>query len=285
MSEMNADLKAAQQRIQVLERNLRDAEEANRRLAKQVIKADQRVSDLNGEVLRLGLQLKHHLQLQAERDALASKLAELEGQEPIGEVVHSDVLPNAEGKYRHEFMSDFRIGVQAELYARPIPAEMSPEFTDTARSALLWVLWHHQGGSSPVGQPIRYALGMGEHERLSERQVQEAKRWAALTNSETRDFHRDHAERPVNARLLSAARAVVARWETPLWKDAPATAGFIYELRDALAACNESARKAVRLTQDELEVAAKEGGKTDWVTLFQRIETAVLRKNGIEVAE
>lgn len=67
--------------------------------------------------------------------------------------------------------------------------EASPEFTDTARAALLWVLWHHQGGSSPVGQPIRYALGMGAHEPLSEHQVQEARRWAALTNAETRDFH------------------------------------------------------------------------------------------------
>lgn len=67
--------------------------------------------------------------------------------------------------------------------------EMSPEFTDTARAALLWVLWHHQGGSSPVGQPIRFALGMGAHEPLNEQQVQEARRWAALTKSETRDFH------------------------------------------------------------------------------------------------
>lgn len=39
--------------------------------------------------------------------------------------------------------------------------EMSPDFTDTARAALLWVLWHHQGGSSDIGQPIRFALGMG----------------------------------------------------------------------------------------------------------------------------
>lgn len=45
---------------------------------------------------------------------------------------------------------------------------------------------------------------------------------------------------PVNARLLAAARAVVARWETPLWKDAPATAGFIYELRDAIAAAESA---------------------------------------------
>lgn len=44
------------------------------------------------------------------------------------------------------------------------PTELSPDFTDTARAALLWVLWHHQGGSSPVGQPIRFALGMGKHD-------------------------------------------------------------------------------------------------------------------------
>ena len=51
-------------------------------------------------------------------------------------------------------------------------------FTDTARSALLWVLWHHQGGSSPVGQPLRFALGMDAHQRLTDAQVQEAKQWA-----------------------------------------------------------------------------------------------------------
>lgn len=69
------------------------------------------------------------------------------------------------------------------------PDELSPDFTDTARAALLWVLWHHQGGSSPVGQPIRYALGMGAHESLNAWQVSEAKRWAAITGSQTSEFH------------------------------------------------------------------------------------------------
>lgn len=80
---------------------------------------------------------------------------------------------------------------QVDRPVRPDPerAEVSPEFTDTARAALLWVLWHHQGGSSPIGQPIRFALGMGEHQSLSEQQVLEAKRWAELTKSSTRDFH------------------------------------------------------------------------------------------------
>lgn len=58
--------------------------------------------------------------------------------------------------------------------------EMSPDFTDTARAALLWVLWHHQGGSSQIGQAMRFALGMGAYDRMSEHQVSEAKRWAAL---------------------------------------------------------------------------------------------------------
>lgn len=55
-----------------------------------------------------------------------------------------------------------------------------PDITDTARAALLWVLWHHQGGSSPVGQPIRFALGMGQHEHLSDSQVADAKQWGEL---------------------------------------------------------------------------------------------------------
>jgi hypothetical protein len=59
-----------------------------------------------------------------------------------------------------------------------VPEDMSPEFTDSARAALLWVLYHHQGGSSPVGQPIRLALGMGAHEPLTPSQVAAALRIA-----------------------------------------------------------------------------------------------------------
>jgi hypothetical protein len=35
-------------------------------------------------------------------------------------------------------------------------------------------------------------------------------------------------------RLAKAAQAVVSRWETPNWKNASATAEYIYRLRDAL---------------------------------------------------
>ncbi len=462
MSEMNADLKAAQQRILALKHNLLELEEAGKRTAERLIQVERRLSDANGEVLRLGLQLKHHLQLQAERDALASKLAELEGQEPIGEVIHSDVLPNAEEKYRHEFVSDFRIGVQAELFVRPVPAEqpvnarlldvatgkiphlyaglcpdidasprsrdpecpacqvisaaesapkaaemmerlaqqqagthpapcarsceanayqievrryqaeveqfradarrfriaeknlfdvqeaakiiakqaiaaeaerdalaaklaelegqepvawiydwqapeglirdwstnnaaeipegatnirplfarqvpaeMSPEFTDTARSALLWVLWHHQGGSSPVGQPIRYALGMDAHEHLSAHQVQEAKRWAATAKADSSDFRRVPVE-PVNARLLEALK-----WAA----DNPGDDAYWIEQARAAIASAESQAGPVRLTDDEIESYWTDNVE-GWHLQFARaIESAVLRKNGIEVAE
>ena len=76
------------------------------------------------------------------------------------------------------------------LAATPAQAvEMSPEFTDTARAAIAWVLWHHQGGSSPVGQPLRFALGMGQHDRMTDQQIAEAKRFAAWANATTEDFH------------------------------------------------------------------------------------------------
>lgn len=35
--------------------------------------------------------------------------------------------------------------------------------------------------------------------------------------------------------LLNAARAVVERWDTPLWKDAPHTGNYIHSLRQSVA--------------------------------------------------
>lgn len=224
MSEMHADLKAAQQRILALKHNILELEEAGKRTAERLIHVERRLSDANGEVLRLGLQLKHHLQLQAERDALAAKLAELEGQEPALYVQSSHVSCAKYSPFLGRICQQPFDGIhQTAYFARPVPAE------------------------------------------------------------------------PVNARLLDAARAVVARWETPLWKDAPATAGFIYELRNAIAAA-ESAPKAVRLTAPDIVDALRGNGLYEDLRAFQRlfpileadaraIEIAALRKNGIEVAE
>lgn len=48
------------------------------------------------------------------------------------------------------------------------------------RAMLLNVLWHHQGGSSLIGQPIRAMLGIGEHAHLNAEEVAEARRIEAL---------------------------------------------------------------------------------------------------------
>lgn len=47
-------------------------------------------------------------------------------------------------------------------------------------SALLWTLWHHQGGSSHIGQPIRKILGIGQHERMTDEQIQQAKKFGGV---------------------------------------------------------------------------------------------------------
>ena len=52
------------------------------------------------------------------------------------------------------------------------------------------------------------------------------------------------------ADLRTAAQAVVDRWDTPLWKDVPATAEYIGRLRAALAAGRATAAQAV--VQDDL---------------------------------
>jgi hypothetical protein len=51
----------------------------------------------------------------------------------------------------------------------------APEMSRESRAMLLNVLWHHQGGSSPVGQPLRKLLGIGQHDYLTDEQVSEAK--------------------------------------------------------------------------------------------------------------
>ena len=45
-------------------------------------------------------------------------------------------------------------------------------------------------------------------------------------------------------KLIDAARAVVERWELPVWKDAPATAVYIAALRAAIAAAEQPAEPA-----------------------------------------
>ena len=42
---------------------------------------------------------------------------------------------------------------------------------------LVWVLYHHQGGKSPIGQKAREILGIGQFEDLTHRQIADAVRF------------------------------------------------------------------------------------------------------------
>ncbi|WP_211483682.1 hypothetical protein [Azotobacter chroococcum] len=55
------------------------------------------------------------------------------------------------------------------------PAQQPATVTDELRGALLWMLWHHQGGGSKIGQPIRLMLGIGPFDSLTDEQITEAK--------------------------------------------------------------------------------------------------------------
>lgn len=83
------------------------------------------------------------------------------------------------------------MGSMSQPSHAPVAGDMwvvSRRQAEDIRSALLWTLWHHQGGSSNVGQPIRRLLGIGQHDNLTPEQVADAKAWA---QSQWRQIHRD----------------------------------------------------------------------------------------------
>ncbi|GAA5231796.1 hypothetical protein FOZ76_14640 [Verticiella sediminum] len=66
---------------------------------------------------------------------------------------------------------------QPAAQAQPVSgADGVPRLEKDTRAALLYALWHHQGGSSPVGQPIRHMLGIKQHAYLTKEQYAEAHR-------------------------------------------------------------------------------------------------------------
>ena len=48
-----------------------------------------------------------------------------------------------------------------------------------AYGKLCSILWHHQGGSSPVGQVVRKILGMDPNESMTPHQINAAKHYEA----------------------------------------------------------------------------------------------------------
>jgi len=54
---------------------------------------------------------------------------------------------------------------------RVYDADYVDEVSEKLIGLLLWALYHHQGGSSPVGQPVRRALGIGQHDHMTAEQI------------------------------------------------------------------------------------------------------------------
>ncbi len=67
----------------------------------------------------------------------------------------------------------------------------------------------------------------------------------------------DSAHGTAQGELIDAAEAVIARWETPLWKDVEPTATVIYRLRDAVQKV-----KASESEEPDLLIAYLEGYHT-----------------------
>ncbi len=88
--------------------------------------------------------------------------------------------------------------------------------------ALLWILWHHQGGS-PDGRACRRALGMGEHDRMTEEQLAIAKKWGAarpgLSSGSAQlgpMFPADRFVAPVTDLMVDAAMVEMGNVHPPL---------------------------------------------------------------------
>ena len=55
-------------------------------------------------------------------------------------------------------------------------------------------------------------------------------------------FNYPHDTVETNSELLNAAMDVIERWDSPLWKDLPATAEYIERLRQAVAKAQKEAQ-------------------------------------------
>lgn len=93
----------------------------------------------------------------------------------------ADDLPDVPNTFKEPGESDEawlnRITGAAALASPQVAPAPEPEsMLKEVEAALVFALWHHQGGSSKVGQPIRQMLGIGPHMRLNAGQIDQAKR-------------------------------------------------------------------------------------------------------------
>src|SRR5574337_2107222 len=60
------------------------------------------------------------------------------------------------------------------------PAPTAVQEITRLRGLMLWTLYHHQGASSEIGQPIRRALGIGQYDRMTAEQIATGKTAAGM---------------------------------------------------------------------------------------------------------
>ncbi len=137
---------------------------------------------------------------------------------------------------------------QASGSSAAAPASMNSD----VRDALLFALWHHQGGWSPVGQPLRRILRMGVHERLNDTQLAGARRvQAGLASPATADAISsiDRAFDGLNS-ILDASGSL----------EAEATKRAVYELRLQIARAQDDGER-IRVAEEmlaEMDAPAKQ---------------------------
>lgn len=88
--------------------------------------------------------------------------------------------------------AELRSMLMAEFSAEPFQQTRASDLSTISKDvqdALLFALWHHQGGSSPVGQPIRAMLGIGQHDHMTDEEVAAAKRVQSALISSARPAH------------------------------------------------------------------------------------------------
>lgn len=68
----------------------------------------------------------------------------------------------------------FTITTEPPTQVNTTPVGEAVSLSAPVETALLYALWCHQGSSSPVGQPIRAMLGMGQFDHLTDGQVEKA---------------------------------------------------------------------------------------------------------------
>lgn len=102
------------------------------------------------------------------RDAIAAGAVLVALKRPEGyEDVHPEIL--IDDAAIHPTFEPEHVGAELAALLRE---------RDTLRAVALLALYHHQGGFSPVGQPIRRALGIGQFDAMTDEQLAIAKRAA-----------------------------------------------------------------------------------------------------------